>query len=569
MNKQAILHIPMSQYAYGLDDRHIVFRLRSAAGDLLQCRLIYGDRSCRRTPVDYYAAEMPVIASDTLFDWREVTLETSFTRICYAFELVDKEGNLEYYYGDLFHAGLTDDRSAYFQLPFNHRADRLNIPDWMQDAIVYNIFPDSFASGRRTISGKAEDLLFQGKHVRGKLGGTVRGATANLDYLKDLGVNCIYFNPIFAAGEYHKYDLIDYYHIDPVFGTDDEFRLLVQKAHSLGIRVMIDGVFNHCGWHFFAFEDVVRNGKASPYWNWFYDLQEPVIIPDDMADYPNYACFGYERMMPKLACDHPAVIEYFCQVGSWWVSRFDIDGWRLDVASEVNDAFWRAFRKAVKAVKPDCALIGEVWESAGHWLDGSMFDSTMNYDFRKHAAAFFAGDNADAKAFNHRVTDMLMRYRRPVTYAELNLLDSHDVSRFLSLCGNDLRKMKLAVLFQMTFVGMPCIFYGDELGMTGFSEEEYRHPMEWENTSHPLHEFYRKSIALRKRYPALRRGAFAQEASDDYVFRYSRILDEEKITVILNRSDTVVSFMPCKEFLWKSGEQNAILEPYGFVVMKG
>ena len=143
------------------------------------------------------------------------------------------------------------------------------------------------------------------------------------------------------------------------------------------------------------------------------------------------------------------------------------------------------------------------------------------------------------------------------------------MSAVFSLCGNDLRKMKLAVLFQMTFVGMPCIFYGDELGMTGFSEEEYRHPMEWENTAHPLYEFYRKAIALRNRYPALRRGTFVQESSDDAVFRYSRILDDEKITVILNRSDTAVSFQPCKEFLWKSGEQNAILEQYGFVVMKG
>ena len=568
MEKHAVLHIPMSQYAYGLDDTHMVFRLRSARNDLRTCTFIYGDRACRRTPVDYFKAQMHMVASDKLFDWWEVMLHTDIHRVCYAFELCDMQGEKTYYYGDLFNDQLTDDRSAYFQLPFNHRADRANVPEWMKDAVVYNIFPDSFATGKRFISCKSTEYRYEDRTIRGKLGGTIRGIIENLDYIKDLGFNCVYMNPIFVAGEYHKYDLVDYYHIDPAFGTDDDFRELVRNAHEMGIRVMIDGVFNHCGWHFFAFEDVRKNGSTSRYWDWFYHLSDPVIVPDNMNDYPNYECFGYERMMPKLATDHPEVQEYFCKVGAYWVREYDIDGWRLDVASEIHDGFWRAFRLAVKTVKPDCALIGEVWESAGHWLDGSMFDSTMNYDFRKHAESFFAADQPDAADFNHRVTDMLMRYRKPIAESQLNLLDSHDVSRFLSLCKGDIRKHQLAVLMQMTFVGMPCVFYGDELAVEGILEEEYRHPMPWNQIGYSMHEFYKKAISLRNTEPALRRGDFVCEIAEKYLYRYSRKSDDQIITVIMNVSDQPCSIVADQNILWQSGLTNDMLNAYGFVVMK-
>lgn len=568
MNQAAVLHIPMSQYAHGLDDTHIVFRLRAARHDLASCTLIYGDRACRRTPVDYFRAEMKVAAFDTIFDWWEITLETTIKRICYAFELTDTEGHVRYYYGDLFNDDMTIDRSAYFQLPFNHRADRVQVPEWLQDAVVYNIFPDSFATGKRFISGQSTELTHDGQIVRGKLGGTLRGIMENLDYIKDLGFNCIYMNPIFAAGEYHKYDLVDYFHIDPAFGTDEDFRALVQTAHQMGIRVMIDGVFNHCGWHFFAFEDAKKNGPASRYWNWFYRLTDPVVVPDNMDDYPNYECFGYECMMPKLATDNPEVQDYFCKVGTHWVKAYDIDGWRLDVASEVHDGFWRVFRAAVKAIKPDCALIGEVWESAGHWLDGSMFDSAMNYDFRKHAASFFASEQSDAAAFNHRVTDMLMRYRKPVTAGQLNLLDSHDVSRFLSLCHGDQRRQQLSVLFQMTFIGMPCVFYGDELGMEGVLEEEYRRPMPWNQTKHTMHAFYQKAITLRNTEPVLRRGSFICEQADGGVYRYRRDDGINALTIVMNLSSDRQEVNADQEILWQSGWHDGILDAYGFVVMK-
>ena len=471
------------------------------------------------------------------------------------------------YYGDVFTKELVDDRSQYFKLPFNHRADIARVPDWVKDAVVYNIFPDSFATGHRYISQKPQQVEYEGNTLRGRLGGTLGGIGDNVDYLKALGVNCVYLNPIFAAGEYHKYDLVDYFHVDPVFGGDEAFRKLVNILHANGIRIIIDGVFNHCGWNFFAFADVVKNQERSQYRDWFYHLDFPVVRPESPEDYPTYACFAYERMMPKLNTANPEVQDYLCRVGRYWVEEFHIDGWRLDVASEVDDGFWRAFRKTVKTANPEALLIGEVWESAGHWLQGDMFDSSMNYDFRKHCNLFFAENAIDGADFAGRLTQMLMRYRVQMVPAQLNLLDSHDVSRFLSLCGGHLGKYKLAILFMMTFVGMPTIFYGDELGMDGVTEEEYRRPMPWDGGREDLLAFFRRAIALRREQTPLRRGNFRVISAEpgSGLLIYSRVWKGEKVTVCLNAGDSPAK-LPAGlgQLNWGEGLTDHRLGGFGF-----
>lgn len=535
MKLDAVLHIPMSEYCHGLDENHIVYRLRSAKGDFRKVTLYYGDTACRVTPIIFTPVPMEKVADDLYHDYWEAVVDSPYNRVYYYFEM-DDGAEKKLYYGDIFTDRLVDDRSQYFKLPFNHRADIAKVPDWVHDAVVYNIFPDSFATSRRHISLEPTEMDYHGQTVRGKLGGTLRGVAENVDYLKDLGVNCVYVNPIFAAGAYHKYDLLDYFHVDPVFGGDEAFREMVDTLHANGIRIIIDGVFNHCGWYFFAFDDVVRNQEKSKYCKWFYHLEFPVERPETPELYPTYACFAYERMMPKLDTANPEVRDYFCRVGRYWVEKFGVDGWRLDVASEVDDGFWRAFRKAVKEVNSEALLIGEVWESANHWLQGDMFDSAMNYDFRKHCNLFFAEQTIDAADFAGRVTNMLMRYRVQTVPAQLNLLDSHDVSRFLSLCGGDTTRYKLAVLFMMTFVGMPTVFYGDELGIQGVLEEEYRRPMPWNGGNTELRDFFRKAIAMRHDLAALRRGNFrmvsAQRGSGLIV--YTRKLDDQQVTVCIN-----------------------------------
>ena len=556
----------MSQYAHGIDEEHIVFRLRCARGDLKRCTLYYGDTACRVTPILFTPAEMHVAVSDTLHDYWEIVLKSPYRRLFYYFDISDGESSI-LYYGDVFTDQLVDDRSEYFKLPFNHRADIVGVPDWVHDAVVYNIFPDSFATSREYISLEPSERRFGENICRGKLGGTVRGITENIGYLTGLGINCIYINPLFAAGEYHKYDLLDYFHVDPCFGTDEDFAGMVQRLHEAGIRVIIDGVFNHCGWHFFAFEDVVRNGEHSRYKNWFYDLRFPVVRPDDPEAYPTYECFGYERMMPKLNTADSEVRDYFCRVGSYWVEKYDIDGWRLDVASEVDDRFWREFRRSVKSIKPDALLIGEVWESAGHWLDGTMFDSAMNYDFRKHCRRFFAEGSMSAEEFSGRITDMLMRYRRQITPAQLNLLDSHDVSRFLSLCGGDKRRYELAVVFMMCFIGMPTVFYGDELGVAGVLEEEYRAPMPWNGGDGELAAFFRSMIALRRTHAALRRGEYSLSEARDKLLVFERRHEEECLLVALNAGEKPAAVKQKGTVLIAKGLDGSTLAPFGWAVL--
>ena len=568
MNKSAILHIPMSQYAYGIDESHVVIRLRTAKDDLRKCTLYYGDRACRKTPVIFTKVEMKIMAQAPLYDYYEVVLENPYKRLCYYFELDDGTEKI-LYYGDCFCETPVDDRSEYYQLPFNHRADIVNPPKWAQDAVIYNIFPDSFATGKEKVSGQASQKQWEGQTVCGKLGGTIRGITENVSYIKKLGLNAIYINPVFAAGEYHKYDLIDYFHIDPCFGTNEDFKELVETFHANGIKVIIDGVFNHCGWKFFAFEDVVQKGQQSAYKDWFYGLQFPVIRPDNGEDYPNYECFGYERLMPKLNTANLQVQEYFCKVGRYWVEEFHTDGWRLDVASEVNDGFWRKFHEEVKSVNPEAILIGEVWESANHWLDGTIFDSAMNYDFRKHCKRFFAEGSVDAAEFDGRVTDMRMRYRKQTVYAQLNILDSHDVSRFLSVCGEDRRRYKLAIIFQMCFPGIPSVFYGDELGVTGIREEEYRQPMPW-GRQDELYAFFEQAIRMRKQQKALTQGDYhtLNAVAGSRFYGFERTYEKQRVMIFLNMEEAKMtcSIPENAEILMQEGWKDNILDPYGYVV---
>ncbi len=567
MRKDAILHLPMSEYCHAIGEKRIVFRLRAARGDLAACTLYYGDTACRKTPIDFFPAPMRVVQQDEWHDWWEVELDSPFHRLHYYFELSDgREQCL--FYGDIFTDHLVDDRSEYFKLPFDHRADRAAVPAWTVDAVVYNIFPDSFATGHRSISGRPMRVC----GCEGLRGGTLRGVRENLDYLEQLGMNCLYLNPIFVAGAYHKYDTLDYFHVDPALGTDDDLRTLVEACHARDMRVMLDGVFNHCSWRFFAFEDVVRRGAASPYRDWFYHLEFPVVRPESGEPIPGYECFGYERTMPKFDTANAQVRDYLCRVGEYWVRAFDIDGWRLDVASEIDNGFWREFRRRVKAVKPDCLLVGEVWETARHWLNGDMFDSTMNYDFRKHARRFFAEESIDARAFAGRCGDMLMRYRKQMIPAQLNLLDSHDVSRFLSLCGGDVRRYRLAVLFQLTFPGMPSIFYGDELGAMGVREEEYRRAMPWADGDVALWDFFRRAIALRRAHAALRGGSFRvlRAESGERLLVYAREHGGERLTVAINAGEESVQLPEAPaNVLWGEGLEDAALAAYSFVMYVG
>ena len=543
----------MSEYAFALDDTHYIFRLRTGKGEAESVRFYYADRAVMTPKLQFAPLPMEKFRTDRYFDWYEIRLETRFERIAYYFELQNGVETL-FYYGDCYEMAGTPTRADYFQLPFNHRADRFAAPAWTRDAVVYNIFPDSFAAGKRLAPNGAPPCR----------GGTVRGVTENLDYIASLGFNCSYLNPIFAARSYHRYDTLDYYRIDPHMGAEDDLRDLVRRAHALGIRVILDGVFNHVSSDHPFFRDVLEKGRASRYYSCFYALPETPRLPA-AGELPGYTCFSYVADMPKTNTADPFLRQYFCDVGANWVRKFDVDGWRLDVANELDDGFLRAFRASVKAAKSDALIVGEVWENAAHYLGGDMLDSAMNYDFRRYCRRFFAEQTVDAETFDTNVSTLLLRYNENALFAQLNLLDSHDVSRFLSLCGGKTERMELAVLLQMTFPGMPCVFYGDEKGLCGESEPEYRRPMAWDASS-PLEEVYRRMIALRKTHPALRYGSFHTELACGGVYRYSRVWNGTKITVAMNLGAEPVKAEKRGTLLLKKGENRDIIGAWEYEV---
>lgn len=510
MNRSAVLHIPMSQYAFAAAEDAFVIRLRTAKGDVDKCTLFYGDRACTASPVQFTERGMERKYEDELFDFYEASLMPCPARICYYFELVKGEEKI-YYYADAFHEELPDivmpdgfvveGRSEYYQYPYILRSEVLRLPEWFQEAVVYNIFPDSFADGAGSLSGRAAEMRgADGRVCKSRLGGTISGILENLDYIRGLGFNCLYLNPIFRAGEYHKYDIMDYFHVDPCMGSDEDFRLLVDSVHARGMHIIIDGVFNHCSWYFQQFEDVVEKGGASIYKEWFYDLEFPVRRPDTETEKPGYACFAYERKMPKLNTSNIHVQDYFARVGRYWVEEFQVDGWRLDVANEVDKNFWRKFRAAVRSANPEAVLIGEVWENAEVWLKGDMFDSVMNYDFRKHCRDFFAMRNTRADGFAGGMTDMFLRYPEQVSRGQLNLLDSHDVPRFYSLCGEDYERWQVAFLYLCMAPGVPSVFYGDECRVGGIREDEYRRAMPWKQDHAETRQFVKTAIGIRKKW---------------------------------------------------------------------
>lgn len=495
MNKAAIFHRTYSEYSFATSPKRVVVRLRTAKADLDGCWICYGDRMDSRNPIAITRTPMEVRFSDNLFDYYEAIFDPMVTRLCYYFEL-QKGTERTYYYNDGFFPRPHENRQLYYNFHYIRTEDIAHVPEWFARAVIYQIYPDSFASSKGFLSGKARQVEADGQLYASKYGGTIRGILENLTYLQELGITCIYLTPIFAANSWHKYDTVDYFEIDPCFGTKAEFRELVRESHEKGIRVVLDGVFNHCGSGFFAFRDLMEKGERSRYREWFF----PKGFPLHGGPEPNYECFAYVDFMPKLNTGNPEVMKYLLDVGTYWIREFNIDGWRLDVANEIHHDFWREYRKAIRAVKSDAVLIGEIWDDARSFLAGDQFDSAMNYNLTFAMVDMIAREKLTAEEFANRVSYLLMRYREPIQQSQMNLIDSHDVPRFLSQAGENRRKLKLAILFLMTHVGAPMIFYGDEQGLSGWNEMEYRKPMDWTLGDTELFAFYQKTIRLRRQF---------------------------------------------------------------------
>ncbi len=497
---------------------------------------------------------------------------------------------------------------------------RSSSPEWARHAIWYQIMLDRFRSGsqqnnppqirpwtsdwftpspwEQAISDNFYDFVF------GRLyGGDLDGLIEKLPYLEDLGINAIYLNPVFAARTHHKYDATNYVHIDKYFGlngnddelmaredlldpstwrwTDSDKRFLdfLNAAHERHFRVIIDGVFNHVGTHHPAYQDLIQNGQASRFADWFDVHSWDPLQVHGWAGFSELPAFRKSDRGLVSATAH----EHIFHITRRWMDPDNdgdpadgIDGWRLDVPSEIPMPFWAEWRDLVKSINPDAYLTGEIWTRADAWLDGNHFDAVMNYEFARSAVDWIINraSKASASQIDERLRTLREAYGWDVSLVQQNLLDSHDTARIVSMARNpdrdyehghraqndptydngkpepsEYRRVRLAVALQMTYIGAPMVYYGDEAGMWGGDDPTNRKPMIWEDL-YPYEspnenfvmvehrDFYRAAIHLRRAHAALRTGGYETLLinDDDDVWVYRRWNDNEQLIVALNAS---------------------------------
>ncbi|GGF94177.1 glycoside hydrolase family 13 protein [Paenibacillus abyssi] len=591
MLKEALLHIADNPFAFAVGSNELKVRLRAKKEDVARCSLLHSDRYQSEGRESGMA--LSKVAWDELYDYFEGIIPSDTKRVRYVFLLEGTAGD-HLWYGE---KGIAVNRegAGYFQFAYITEQDLFTIPDWVHDGIVYQIFPERFYNGdpKNDPPGTLDwdEPLTDWKTY---YGGDLAGIEQKLPYLEGLGINVIYMTPVFTSTTNHKYDTTDYYSIDPQFGDLDTVKSLVKEAHSRGIRIIFDAVFNHCGDTFFAFQDVLKNGESSKYADWFFIDSFPVV----QRPKTNYETFANSVFsMPKLNTKNPEVREYLLQVARYWIEETGIDGWRLDVANEVDHEFWRAFRKVVKEANPEAVIIGEVWHDSRAWLRGDQFDGVMNYLFKEALNGFFAKQNIGVRTFNNLLTHSRMIYSDQANAAMFNLIDSHDTERFLTACTkggwgwNEEKqaegRMKLAAFFQLTYPGMPMIYYGDEVGMEGENDPYCRKPMVWEKElrNESMLDHYRSIISLRKEHPELARGSYETWLEDELknTYGYIRTYKDQASGLLINNSpktqvvklsfpwkqegDTVTDLITGKKYA-VSPDTTVHIDAYGYMVFK-
>lgn len=444
-------------------------------------------------------------------------------------------------------------------------------PGWVRDAVFYQVFPDRFArSGRVHAPGPLEPWDSP-PTVHGFKGGDLYGVIERLDHIQSLGATALYLNPVFASAANHRFHTYDYLAVDPLLGGEDALRQLVDEAHRRGMRVILDGVFNHASRGFWPFHHVLETGRHSPYRDWFYlspavlsGQREPNPYPDRASPGTSRRALPLETLgyqawwnlpaLPKLNVGNPEMREYLLGVAEHWI-RFGADGWRLDVAAEIEDlAFWGEFRDRVRAVNPEAYLVAEIWNVAPEWIGPRLFDATMNYPLAFAILGFAAGGHLDRSvaaghtavsagllpldggAFADRVEELLAAYPSAHVAAQLNILGSHDTPRILALCGEDEASVRIATLLQMAMPGAPSIYYGDEIGMTGRADPDCRRtfPVSEASWNGDLLRFSRAAVAARAADPALRGDRYRTLAAAGSVIAFERSDGPNRSLVAVN-----------------------------------
>ena len=552
MNLAEITHRAYFLACYPLDESHLKISIQTGK-DVDEVILWAGDpysAGIAENEQNWHGERVPMELERELAHRNvySAVLTPAYRRVKYHFEITGGGESVCLYEDGFVKAGENfpaDRMIQRFIYPWMNRADVMKVPEWAENIVWYQIFPDRFCNGTPEKNGN--DITPWRNHGtvtnQEKFGGNLEGIRQRLQYLQELGITGIYLNPIMEAESNHKYDTTDYTKIDPAFGNEEMMKALCREAHEKGIRIMVDAVFNHCGRKFAPWMDVLEHGKDSRYADWFMiEDWEEIGKRADTRDRRFYS-FAFADTMPKLNTNNEEVIEYFCKVCEEWIRKFDIDGIRFDVGNEVSHRFLKRMREHLKTIKPDIYLLGEIWHDASQWLQGDEYDSVMNYPLLSGIHDFFLDKTMKKEEFEYMVNRCYTMYMQQNNDVLFNLLDSHDTERLMNRFHNlDKFYQQLAILF--TLPGSPCIYYGTEIAMEGAHDPDCRRCMPWSEIESKENQ---EKIAMMRKLIMLRRNEemcrsphfhFPDTYKNDRCVEYIK-LDEEgnKIEVLLNASE--------------------------------
>ena len=456
---------------------------------------------------------------------------------------------------------------------------RHTIPDWVYGGVMYQIFPERFSNGDSSIN--PENIVdWNSTPTRlGFHGGDLIGVLNNLDHIESLGVNILYLNPIFLSSSTHKYDAWDHFKVDPTLGGDDALKDLINECHNRDMKVVLDCSLNHVHPRHFAFQDLIQNGENSKYKDWFTvfdypvrfihrphlyantykvgwdgnqeeykqyldktfeETKVPIEIKDDDGPIvePSFKAWWGVPDMPKINFESKEARQWALDVTKYWIENFNIDGWRMDVAKELDFSFWKEFRDIAHGANKDTLLISEIFGDTSQWLQGDRFDGTMNYSFRESMTDYFATKRITNKEFADSLANLYSMYSFEALSSCQNLLSSHDVKRFLNRCGNEKDGMLGAIFLQATFPGIAGIYYGDEIGLGGADDPFNREPFPWDDQKSwnlEILNYLKNLMKIKRESPIFKYGRFEllNEHNDFVAFR--RILKDESMLCIINR----------------------------------
>ncbi len=555
MNRTAIYHLNESAFAEPLPGNRFFLRLRLGKEDKDAKVVVHYGKKYVFQDVRL-KKEMGLASVSGPFCHFETTVELNDPRLAYVFEITS--GDEHCFYSERGVLDEYDFSLAYedfFQYSYVRQSDAVEVPEWVHRAVIYQIFPDRFHEGKKGKDRSYINLKWGDNPTPASFaGGDLMGIVEKLPYLQDLGVNAIYLTPIFLSPSYHKYDTIDYLQIDPQLGEEEDLKTLIASAHEKGIRIILDAVFNHISDRSPFFLDAKGRGKDSPYRDWFFFDEEG-----------GYQYFSVCPSMPKLNPFCPSCGDYLKKVALHYL-EMGIDGWRLDVSDEVDHAFWKDFRKSIKSAYPDSVIIGEHWHNAHAFLRGDEFDGVMNYPLTYAIVEALARKKIDARALADRMNGLLLRYRPSLTPYMMNLLDSHDTHRFLTLASGDRLALESALAILVFSPGMSCLYYGTEVPMEGGYDPDSRRCFPWEREkAENTHKTIVKQLISLRKSDSLSFGRVSISAENGllHVKRgdsgngYELLVNLSKVPVKASGRPTI-----------SSGYVGNAIQPYGFLIRR-